>query len=65
MRSQAQKRIPNKSELLRWLNDTLKDNGEHYSRVEQLGTGVGFLLLLSLLHPQIFRGVKLNSNPVN
>lgn len=48
-----QKKIPNKNELLEWLNQMLKSTGYSYYKIEQLGTGVAYLNLLNSIHPGI------------
>lgn len=60
-----QKKIPNKNELLEWLNQMLKSTGTNYYKIEQLGTGVAYLNLLNSIHPGSLEGIKYNKKPAN
>lgn len=61
----AAKKILNKTELLNWLNGRLRSDNLSFVKIEQLGTGVGYLHLLNLMHPGILNGVKYNKKPNN
>lgn len=59
------RKIPNKNELLDWVNLTLKQDGVAFSKIEQFGTGVGYLLLLNSIHPGTLTGARFNKKPNN
>lgn len=61
----APKQTSSKSSLLEWLNSTLKPVGHSTARVEQLGTGVAYLLLLNSMHPGILQHQKYYRKPGN
>lgn len=51
---------PSKGELLKWLNKRLPTVG--VDKIEQLGNGVPFLLLMNMLHPGCIKTNKINFN---
>lgn len=59
------KQTCSKSTLLEWLNSALEPVGYSTGRVEQLGTGVAYLLLLNSMHPSILQHQKYYRKPTN
>jgi hypothetical protein len=59
------KKLGTKNDLLEWVNSSLKSEGVAISKIEQLGTGVAYLLLLNNIHPGILAGVRYSKKPSN
>jgi hypothetical protein len=57
------KPIPSKTELLEWANSILQPHGAAVGTIEEMGSGVGYFLLLRGIHPGILAGTKHIKNP--
>lgn len=61
----AGKNLISKTDLLQWLNSSIKEHGMEFNKVENLGTGIGYLFLLNHLHPSSVPLQKMNRKPLN
>jgi hypothetical protein len=55
---------PSRSEVLAWINTHIEGTIGPVKRIEDLGNGAAYLILISLLRPGIIRAEKIIKNPM-
>lgn len=56
---------PSRSEILTWINSYIEQAIGPVKKIEELGNGAAYLLLLSILRPASFRSDKIIRHPCN